>query len=81
MATPMLMYGRKHQHGLNWITAIAMTGLLAPKTSICRPMLAAAHESFNKEVAGLLTADQATKFTALQEMRQSFRPEPPPPVQ
>jgi len=26
MATPMLMYGRKHQHGLNWITAIAMTG-------------------------------------------------------
>ena len=22
----MLMYGRKHQHGLNWITAIAMTG-------------------------------------------------------
>ena len=26
MATPMLMYGRKHQHGLNWITAIAMIG-------------------------------------------------------
>ena len=26
MATPMLMYGRKHQRGLNWITAIAMTG-------------------------------------------------------
>jgi sn-1 stearoyl-lipid 9-desaturase len=26
MATPMLMYGRRHQHGLNWITAIAMTG-------------------------------------------------------
>ncbi len=26
MATPMLMYGRKHQHGVNWITAIAMTG-------------------------------------------------------
>jgi stearoyl-CoA desaturase (delta-9 desaturase) len=26
MATPMLMYGRKHQQGLNWITAIAMTG-------------------------------------------------------
>src|SRR5918995_4200727 len=26
MATPMLMYGRKHQLGLNWITAIAMTG-------------------------------------------------------
>ena len=25
MATPMLMYGRKHQTGLNWITAIAMT--------------------------------------------------------
>jgi fatty-acid desaturase len=22
----MLMYGRKHQHGLNWVTAIAMTG-------------------------------------------------------
>ena len=26
MATPMLLYGRKHQTGLNWITAIAMTG-------------------------------------------------------
>ena len=26
MATPMLLYGRRHQHGLNWITAIAMTG-------------------------------------------------------
>ena len=26
MATPMLLYGRKHQHGLNWVTAIAMTG-------------------------------------------------------
>ena len=25
MATPMLMYGRKHQTGVNWITAIAMT--------------------------------------------------------
>ena len=26
MATPMLLYGRRHQHGLNWVTAIAMTG-------------------------------------------------------
>ena len=26
MATPLLLYGRKHQTGLNWITAIAMTG-------------------------------------------------------
>ena len=26
MATPMLLYGRKHSAGLNWITAIAMTG-------------------------------------------------------
>ncbi|HET9567998.1 MAG TPA: acyl-CoA desaturase, partial [Vicinamibacterales bacterium] len=26
MATPMLLYGRKHQTGLNWITAVAMTG-------------------------------------------------------
>ena len=26
MATPMLMYGRQHQRGLNWITATAMTG-------------------------------------------------------
>ena len=26
MATPMPMYGRKYQKGVNWITAIAMTG-------------------------------------------------------
>ena len=25
MAMPMLMYGRKHQRGVNWITTIAMT--------------------------------------------------------
>ena len=25
MATANLMYGRKHQKGVNWITAIAMT--------------------------------------------------------
>jgi fatty-acid desaturase len=26
MVTPTLMYGRKYQHGVNWITAIAMIG-------------------------------------------------------
>jgi stearoyl-CoA desaturase (delta-9 desaturase) len=29
MATPMLMYGRKYQKGLSWVTAIAMTGFHA----------------------------------------------------
>jgi hypothetical protein len=26
MAMPTLMYGRRYQHGVNWITAVAMTG-------------------------------------------------------
>jgi len=67
--------------GLDNNASAAALGQLLIDSHKIQLQIKAAHENFNKEVAGLLTADQATKFNALQEMRQSFRPEPPPPVQ
>jgi len=69
------------KNGLDKNASAAALGQLLIDSHKIQLQIKAAHENFNKEVAGLLTADQATKFNALQEMRQSFRPEPPPPVQ
>jgi len=77
----------KHQaikDGLDKNASAAALGQLLIDSHKIQLQIKAAHDSFTKEVAGLLTADQATKFTALQEMRQSFHhdggagPEPPP---
>jgi len=71
----------KHQAieaGLDKNASAAALGQLLIDSHKIQLQIKAAHDSFNKEVAGLLTSDQATKFNALQEMRQSFRPEPPP---
>jgi hypothetical protein len=69
------------KNGLDKNASAAALGQLLIDGHKLQAQVKAAHESFSKEVAGLLTADQATKFNALQEMRQSFRPEPPAPVQ
>jgi len=64
--------------GLDKNASAAALGQLLIDSHKIQLQIKAAHDSFNKEVAGLLTSDQATKFSALQEMRQSLRPEPPP---
>jgi len=69
------------QSGLDKNASAAALGQLLIDSHKIQLQIKAAHESFDKEVVGLLTADQATKFSALQEMRQSFHPEPPPAVQ
>lgn len=66
----------KHQAikaGLDKNAGAAALGQLLIDSHKIQLQIKAAHDSFTKEVAALLTADQATKFTALQEMRQSFQ--------
>jgi Spy/CpxP family protein refolding chaperone len=70
---------QKHQaikNGLDNNASAAALGQLLIDSHKIQQQMKAAHESFDKEFAALLTSDQAAKYTSFKEMRQSFRPNP-----
>jgi Spy/CpxP family protein refolding chaperone len=71
---------QKHQaikDGLDKNASAAALGQLLIDSHKIQLQVKAAHDSFDKELTGLLTSEQAAKYGSLQELRQSFRPDRP----
>jgi Spy/CpxP family protein refolding chaperone len=71
---------QKHQaikDGLDKNAGAAALGQLLIDSHKIQLKVKAAHDSFDKELTGLLTSEQAAKYSSFQELRQSFRPDRP----